>query len=209
MVWTPLEDGRRLAQATQRNQQAILQVLQKVLPSQGTVLEIASGTGEHAIYFTPRLTPRYWLPSDCHPDCIKSIDAWQQYSPHDHLYAPVYLNTCDSFWEVEDQNWEITAIVAINLIHIAPWTACLGLMAGAQRVLPTGGVLYLYGAYKRNGEHTAPSNVIFDHSLKAQNPAWGVRDMEAVIAVAEEKNLICQAIIPMPSNNFSLVFVKH
>lgn len=211
-------DLRQFAPATQRNREPILQVLQQVLPPTGTVLEIASGTGEHAVFFAPRLQPRQWLPSDPNPIARSSIAAWRDFSPIENLLPPIALDAREPIWTVEQEPLPqslrsidltcnpITAIVSINMIHIAPWSACLGLMAGAGRILPSGGVLYLYGPFKREGEHTAPSNAAFDQSLQMQNPEWGVRDLEDVVAAAQAQRLSLVSTYPMPANNLSVVF---
>ena len=198
-------DLRRYAPATQRNREAILEVLRQVLPSTGTILEISSGTGEHAIFMAPQLVPRHWLPSDPNPDARASIAAWQQSAPCDYLYLPIDLDASSDQWLVESKQ-PITAIVNINMIHIAPRSAYLGLFAGANRILPVGGILYLYGPFTQAGVHTAPSNAAFDQSLRSQNPEWGVRDLAEVTAVARSHNLELQQVYPMPANNLSIVF---
>lgn len=200
------EDARQYAPATQRNQAPILEVLLQVLPPTGTVLEISSGTGEHAIFFASRLAPRKWIPSDPNPVARSSIAAWQKHYPTENLYSPIALDARDAVWSVEPELQPITAIVNINMIHIAPWSACLGLMAGAQRILPSGGIVYLYGPFKQGGEHTAVSNVAFDQSLQMQNPEWGVRNLEDVIDAAQAQNLSLVTTIAMPANNLSVVF---
>lgn len=212
---------RQYAPATQRNREPILEILLQTLPATGSVLEISSGTGEHAIFFAPRLSPRPWIPSDPNPIARASIAAWQQHCAVENLYPPIALNVCDPLWAVEQpelpevlQNLDfkqdpITAIVNINMIHIAPWAACLGLMAGASRILPPGGILYLYGPFKQAGQHTAPSNEQFDQSLQAQNPEWGVRDLETVVAVAQDHHLSLLKTYAMPANNLSVVFQAH
>ncbi len=216
-----MDNARQYAPATQRNREPILAVLQQVLPPTGVVLEIASGTGEHAIFFAPQLSPRRWLPSDPNPIARESIRAWQQQQPTENLYPPIALNAADPAWAAETTTLldtvqaangdraTITAIVNINMIHISPWSACMGLMTGAGRILPPGGVLYLYGPYKQAGQHTAPSNAQFDESLRSQNPEWGVRDLEAVIDVAATQGLQWQQTIAMPANNLSVVFHKR
>ncbi|WP_035993047.1 DUF938 domain-containing protein [Leptolyngbya sp. KIOST-1] len=216
MSTTP--DTRRHAPATERNREPILAVLQRVLPPTGTVLEVSSGTGEHATYFAPRLAPRQWLPSDLAPGARASIAAWQAVAPAANLHAPLALDAAAPLWPVESENFcqlrsapdlkrhPIAAVVNINMIHIAPWAAGLGLLAGAGRILPPGGILYLYGPYKQNGQHTAPSNVAFDASLQAQNSDWGVRDLEAVETAAEAQGLALIETIAMPANNLSVVF---
>lgn len=200
-------DRKQYAPATQRNREPILAVLQRVLPPTGTVLEIASGTGEHAIFFAPCLSPRRWLPSDADPLHRESIAAWREEYPVDNLYAPIALDARDRVWPVEsDPQFNISAIANINMIHISPWSSCLGLLAGAERILPAGGILYLYGPYKQGGEHTAPSNASFDAMLRSQNPEWGVRDLDDVVAAAKERNLTLLETVSMPANNLSVVF---
>lgn len=203
-------DGRLYAPATERNRDAILAVLERVLPDPGTVLEIASGTGEHASFFAPKLAPRRWWPSDISAPMLKSIAAWQQATNARYLLPPIELDVRTEPWSVEaDKNRAIDAIVNINMIHIAPWKACESLMAGAGRVLPEQGILYLYGPFKRDGEHTAPSNATFDTWLKEQTPDWGVRDLEAVEETAKVHQLVLQEVVEMPANNLSLVFHKQ
>jgi cyclopropane fatty-acyl-phospholipid synthase-like methyltransferase len=203
-----MNDARQYAPATDRNRDPILKVLLEVLPSNGTVLEISSGTGEHAAYFAPRLKPRRWIPSDLSAAARDSIEAWRQQVGAENLDAPIALDASQDHWAVEELEFEppIEAIVNINMIHIAPWSACLGLMAGAVRILPKGGILYLYGPFKQNGQHTAPSNQAFDESLRMRDREWGVRDLEAVIAVAEAAGLSFVKTYAMPANNLSVVF---
>ena len=206
-------DACRHAPATARNREPILKVLQRVLPSTGTVLEVASGTGEHAVFFAPRLQTQIWQPSDPNSEMVASSAAWQQEWPAKNLRSPLQLDVRESVWPVELDNDNsdrpappISAIVCINMIHIAPWSACLGLLAGASRILPPGGILYLYGPYKQNQQHTAPSNEFFDETLRSQNPEWGVRNLEDVVAAAKAQNLELLETVPMPANNFSVVF---
>lgn len=199
-------NDRQYAPATQRNREPILEVLREVLPPSGTILEISSGTGEHAVFFAPRLAPRRWQPSDLNPVALASIAAWREVEPSENLAAPIAIDARDPVWNIEEP---INAIVNINMIHISPWSACLGLMAGANRILPSGGILYLYGPYKQDGTHTAPSNEMFDESLQLQNPEWGVRNLEDVIAAAENQKLALLKVIAMPANNLSVVFQKQ
>lgn len=211
-------DTRQYAPATQRNREAILNVLLQVLPPTGTVLEISSGTGEHAVFFAPQLYPRKWIPSDPNPLARASITAWREHFPADNLYPPIALDVGDSVWAIEHNKLSellpdldlkrdpILGIVNINMIHIAPWSACLGLMAGAERILPGGGILYLYGPFKQGGRHTSSSNAVFDQSLQTQNPEWGVRDLDEVVAVAQKHHLSLLKTYTMPANNLSVVF---
>lgn len=202
-----MTDNRQYAPATQRNREAILEVLLQFLPPQGNVLEIASGTGEHSIFFAPHLQPRLWIPSDSHPLAIASITDWQKHFPAANLIKPLLIDVTLPDWSSSHlQSQDIQAIVNINMIHISPWAACLGLITGAKNILPVGGILYLYGPFKHKGQHTSISNAEFDASLRSQNPEWGVRDLEEVIAVAEQKKILLQKIVPMPANNLSVVF---
>jgi hypothetical protein len=199
------QDLRQYAPATERNREPILAILRQVLPPTGTILEISSGTGEHAVFMAPQLAPCYWLPSDPNPDARLSIAAWQQSEPCDNIYPPIDLDASSDQWLVESKE-PITAIVNINMIHIAPKAAYLGLFAGAQRLLPIDGILYLYGPFKQGGIHTAPGNAAFDENLRSQNPAWGIRDLEEITAIAHSHNLELQQVYPMPANNLSVVF---
>jgi SAM-dependent methyltransferase len=203
-----MNDARQYAPATERNRDPILKVLLEVLPPTGTVLEISSGTGEHAAYFAPRLQPRRWIPSDLSAEARDSIEAWRLVVNADNLNPPIALDASQDHWSVEDMELEqpIGAIVNINMIHIAPWSACLGLMAGAKRILPKGGILYLYGPFKQKGLHTAPSNMAFDQTLQMRDREWGVRDLEAVVEAAEAVELAFVQTYSMPANNLSVVF---
>lgn len=210
-------DAKQYAPATQRNRQSILSVLQQHLPPTGTVLEIASGTGEHAAFFAPHLAPRLWLPSDIGEIQLKSIEAWREDALPPTLLKPIYLNVMEKDWPQQivqslsargDPTNILSAIVSINMVHIAPWAATEGLLWGSECLLPKGGILYLYGPYQRGGKHTAPSNEAFDQMLRSQNPDWGVRALEAVIDLAAQHQLCWREIIPMPANNFSVVFER-
>ncbi|MEH1951497.1 MAG: DUF938 domain-containing protein [Nostoc sp.] len=208
------QDARKYAPASERNREPILEVLLQVLPKSGTILEIASGTGEHAVFFASRLKDYLWLPTDVNPQSRASIISWTEHNVCDNVYAPLELDAKELVWAVENSgfNWlntkPIVAIVNINMIHISPWSACLGLMAGAGRILKAGGILYLYGPFKQDGEHTAASNAAFDEYLRTENPEWGVRNLDDVIAVASAQNLILQQIYQMPANNLSVVFQR-
>jgi hypothetical protein len=185
-----------------RNRDPILSVLRRVLPPAGQVLEIASGTGEHAVHFAAALPHLTWQPTDREEQALESIAAHRAASALPNLLAPLILDAAAPEWPVEQAD----AIVAINMVHISPWQATQGLMAGSGRVLPRGGVLYLYGAYKVNGAHTAPSNAAFDLDLRRRNLEWGVRDLESVADLAREHGLDLVERVQMPANNLSLVF---
>ncbi|MEH2003170.1 MAG: DUF938 domain-containing protein [Nostoc sp.] len=209
------QDARQYAPATERNRKPILEILLQVLPESGTILEIASGTGEHAVFFASRLSPRLWLPTDVNPQLRASIIAWTEHNVCDNVYAPLDLDVREPVWEVEKgavaqslDREPIVAIVNINMIHISPWSACLGLMAGAGRILKAGGILYLYGPFKQDGKHTAASNAAFDQYLRTENPEWGVRNLDDVVAVASTQNLTLKQIYQMPANNLSVVFQR-
>ncbi|MFW6051324.1 MAG: DUF938 domain-containing protein [Myxococcota bacterium] len=200
-----VDDVRRHAPATARNREPILGVLRRVLPDGGTVLEVASGTGEHACFFAAALPELEWQPSDPDPAARASIAAWAADAGLANLRHPLALDAATHPWPVGRAD----AVVCINMIHIAPWSACEGLMRGATRVLPDGGVLVTYGPYRIDGVHTAPSNEAFDASLRSRDPTWGVRDVADVARIADEAGLRLEERIPMPANNFSLVFRKR
>ncbi|WP_432723537.1 DUF938 domain-containing protein [Jeongeupia wiesaeckerbachi] len=197
-------DARLYAPATERNRDAILAVLQRVLPASGTVLEIASGSGEHALYFAAALPQLVWQTSDPDAPSRASIAAW---ATHAGLALPPPLAL-----DVETENWGIAstqALVCINMLHISPWSATEALFAGAGRVLEPGGPVYLYGPFRRDGTHTAPSNAAFDAQLKARNPEWGVRDLEAVIGIALDAGFVLDDVVAMPANNLSVILRKR
>ncbi len=195
----------RSSPAAARNRQPILDVLRTRLASDVRVLEVASGSGEHAVWCARGLPGVTWLPTDPDAEARSSIAAWRGAEGPPNLSAPVRLDAADPL------SWPggpFDAVVCINMIHIAPWAAAEGLMEGAARVLAPGGLLYLYGPYREGGRHTAPSNETFDASLKARDPAWGVRDLEAVTALAEVHGLHLVERISMPANNLSLWFAR-
>jgi len=195
----------RTSPSAARNRGPILDVLRQWLPASGEVLEIAAGTGEHAAWFSAAFPDLAWRPTDADPDALETIDAWREAAGAPNLLTPLHLDASQADpWPVAHAD----AVVCINMVHISPWAATEGLMRGAAQVLPPGGVLYLYGAYKEGGVHTALSNAAFDESLRTRNPAWGVRDLEAVTAEAEKNGLRLVARIPMPANNLSVVFRK-
>lgn len=193
-------DPRRHAPATVRNREAILAVLRDVLPATGTVLEVASGTGEHAAFFASALPALNWQPSDPDAEARASIAA--HCAEIANVASPLALDAAASDWPIDRAD----AIVCINMIHIAPWAATLGLMAGAGRLLRAGAPLVLYGPFLVANTPTAPSNRDFDASLRARDVAWGLRDLDEVTAIAAENGLKREAVIAMPANNLSVVF---
>lgn len=204
----PGEDARLHAPATERNRGVILELLEGYLQRDGVLLEVASGTGEHASHMAPRLKPLYWQPTDIDDRHLASIDAWASHAGAENLLPARRFNVIEDDWAFEDLPARISAVAAINLIHIAPWAVAEALIAGAGNTLQTGDVLYMYGPYKQKGAHTAPSNAAFEMSLKRQNPEWGVRDLEAVMDLADKAGFSDLDIVGMPANNFSLIFTK-
>jgi SAM-dependent methyltransferase len=195
-------DARRHAPAAQRNAEPIRSVLERVLPAGGVVLEIASGTGQHAVHMARALPGITWQPSDVDADALASIAAHVADAALPNLRPPVRL-------DVDEQPWPIApvdAVVCINLLHVAPWSAALALLRGAVGVLSAGGILYTYGPYRFQGRFTAPSNEAFDASLRAHDPSWGVRDLSDLEAAAARVGLSLREVVPMPANNHSLIF---
>lgn len=194
--------GARTAPAVARNRDPILDVLRRVLPAKGAVLEIASGTGEHAVHFAAGLPGLTWQPTDPDADALASIAAHRASAQLPNLKPPLEFDVTSPEWPLPRAD----AVVSINMIHIAPWAAAQGLMAGAGRLLASGGVLFLYGPFRENGRHTAPSNESFDASLKQRNPQWGVRDFGEVAELAGQHGFDLVERVTMPANNLSVVF---
>ncbi len=203
-----MTDRRQRWGATSRNADPILNVLRRVLPDTGTVLEVASGTGQHAAHFSSALTGLSWLPSEYDIQHFDSINAWRDAAEHDRVRAPVRLDVTSDPWPIDDIH-PVQAIVNINMIHIAPWAACLGLFSGAERHLAPQGVLFLYGPYRQNGTYRSDGDAAFDRDLRSRNPSWGIRDLEAVTAAAADTGFTLNETIEMPANNLSLVFRKE
>ncbi|MGF1550090.1 MAG: DUF938 domain-containing protein [Sphingomonadaceae bacterium] len=197
-----MTDAKRHAPATARNRDPIIAVLKDALPETGLVLEVASGTGEHALAFARAFPKLQFQPSDPDPDYRASIAAWREAEGPDNLLAPIDLDARDAQWPVERAD----AIACINMVHISPRAATEGLIAGAGRILPPGAPLYLYGPYRREGVETAPSNLAFDASLRARDPEWGLRRLEDVDALAKRHGLTLERVVAMPANNISAVF---
>ncbi|ATE59463.1 DUF938 domain-containing protein [Thauera sinica] len=196
------EDRRRFAPATERNRDFILPILRRLLPAAGTVLEIGSGTGEHAVYFAGHLPELDWQPTETDEPALESIAAWRAHAGLANVAPPVRLDVRRRPWPVA----HAVAVVAINVVHYSPWSSTDALFQGAAEILPAGAVLYLYGPYRRGGRHTAPSNAAFDEWLRGVDPGFGVRDLEAVEAAARAHGFGLEEVIDMPANNLSLVF---
>jgi len=194
--------ARLYAPATARNREPILTVLRRHLPERGLVLEVASGSGEHILHFAQALPGLDFQPSDPDPQARASIDAWRAATALPNIKPALALDAAAAPWPISTAD----AVLCINMIHIAPWAAAAGLMRGAAALLRAGCMLYLYGPFRRDGAHTAPSNAAFDRSLRMQNPDWGVRDLEAVTTLAIAHGFAEPIVEAMPANNLSLIF---
>lgn len=202
---TAAHDARRHAPAALRNRGPILAVLRGVLPASGSVLEIGSGSGQHAAYFAGELPGLAWQPSNVADTNLASIAAWAAEAALPNLRTPLRVDAASPPWPgVSPGGYD--AVLCINVIHIAPWCVCQGLLAGAASVLRPSGVLVLYGPYRRSGRHTAPSNAAFDRTLKEQDPSFGVRDLGDVEAEAKPHGLRLETTVEMPANNLTVVF---
>lgn len=191
------------APAAERNREPLLAVLREIFPERGIVLEIASGSGQHVVHYAAALPDLTFAPSDLDAQARASVDAWVAARKLHNVRPAVELDTTAAAWPVEHAD----AIVCCNMIHIAPWSACEGLLAGAARTLPAGRPLCIYGPFSRGGEHSAPSNASFDASLRARNPAWGVRDLDDVVAAAP--GFVLREIVKMPANNLTVVLERR
>ncbi len=202
---TAPDSARQSSPAAQRNREPIAQVLRGVLPASGLVLEIASGTGEHVMHFARSFPALTFQPSDPQEAARASIAAWLAEEKPGNVLAPLMLDAAGDDWPVTSAD----AIVCINMIHISPWASSEGLFRNAARLLPSGAPLYLYGPYRREGIATAASNEAFDEDLKRRNPAWGLRNLETVSALAAAHGFGAPAVTEMPANNLSVVFRKR
>ena len=192
---------RRSAPAALRNREPIAEVLSEWLPDEGLVLEIASGTGEHAVYFAERFPKLHWQPSDIHPDALSSVAAWRRESALPNLREPLTLDASSPSWPID----HAAAVLSINMVHISPWASALGLLDGAARILPEGAPLILYGPWISKAIETAPSNLDFDADLRARDPEWGLRIVEEFAAAAAERGLKLKQTRSMPANNLMLL----
>ncbi len=197
--------SKQRAPAAERNSQPIEKVLAQSLPASGLVLEIASGTGQHAVHMARAFPHVSWQPSDADPVARDSIAAWREEAALANLLAPLALDVLDQPWPMASAD----AVVCINMIHIAPWDCALALFRGAAAILPAGGLLYLYGPFRFHGAFTAESNAAFDASLRARDPAWGVRDLDDIEPAAAAAGLALADTVAMPANNHSLLFRRR
>ena len=200
----PVSGERRSAPAALRNREPIADVLEEWLPASGLVLEVASGTGEHAVFFAARFPALEWQPSDLHPDALGSIAAWREAAAMPNLRLPLTLDAASGDWPIG----EADAVLSINMVHISPWASGLGLVAGAEKLLSPGAPLILYGPWLKDDIETEPSNMAFDAELKYRNPDWGLRRVEEFAAAAERHGFALEATRRMPANNLMLLFRK-
>lgn len=199
-------DPRQFSPAAERNREPILQALAGLLPAQGRALEIASGTGQHVVHLAAGLPGWIWQPSDAEPAALDSVRAWAAWAGLANVLAPIALDVHAPLWAGVD---EVDLVYCANMIHIAPWTACAALMAGAARHLRRGGCLVTYGPYRVEGEATAPSNLAFDTDLRARHPAWGLRWLHEVVDAAAAQGLAFEQRHDLPANNLLLVFRRQ
>ena len=217
---------RRSAPAALRNREPIAEVLREWLPDSGLVLEIASGTGEHAVHFAQAFPNLEWQPSDLHPHALSSIAAWRHHSDLANVLEPIVLDAAASDWPVDRADALLSikmdsdscddpktarkggfdVVLNLNMIHISPWSAALGLLDGAARVLKRGGALILYGPWLQAGVQTAPSNLAFDQQLRERDPEWGLRRVEDFDAAASGRGFRLEQTRAMPANNLMLLF---
>lgn len=199
------QDAKMSSPSALRNRDPILEVLRTMLPDQGTVLEIASGSGEHVVHFARHLPALTWQPTDPSSVARASVTARIDAFDQNNILPPLDLDASRDDWPCD----KAEAMLAINMVHISPWSATEGLLRGARRLLPQHGALVLYGPYRQKGRPFVESNVAFDESLRSRNPAWGIRQLEDVIALANACDLDLDTVIDMPANNLTIVFRRR
>jgi len=224
----PAMGARRSAPAALRNREPIADVLSRWLPDTGLVLEIASGTGEHAVYFAERFPQLTWQPSDVHADALTSIVAWREAARLPNIREPIIIDASSPDWTIEradtilsikmpsdscdtsktPENSGIDVVLNLNMVHISPWSAAIGLLNGAARVLKRGGALILYGPWLKGDIETAPTNLVFDRQLRELDPEWGLRRVEDFEAEALARGFALEQVRQMPANNLMLLFRK-
>ena len=196
--------AKGFAPAAERNRQPILDVLRRVLPPSGLVLEVASGTGQHAIFFSEHLPSLRWQPTDASSEAVQSIGAWVDETARENILAPLDLDVRSPQWPIAKAD----ALVCINMIHISPWETTEALFHGASKLLPGGAPMVTYGPYRLQGEHTAPSNAAFDQSLRSRNARWGVRDIDELLELGVRTGFTLEERVSMPANNMTLVWMR-
>ena len=196
--------AKGFAPAAERNRQPILDVLRRVLPPAGLVLEVASGTGQHTIFFSEHLPALQWQPTDASSEALQSIGAWVDEAARKNLLAPLELDVRSPQWPVTKAD----ALLCINMIHISPWESTEALFQGASQLLAGGSPLVTYGPYRLHGEHTAPSNAAFDQSLRSRNARWGVRDIDELRELGGQTGFVLEERVSMPANNMILVWTR-
>ena len=206
---SPLSEkfSRKTSISATRNAAHIQQILKKVLPKYGSVLEIGSGTGQHSVVFAEALPSLKWIPSDADNLNFDSINGWRQLAINNTPDTPRLIDASSGNWFF-NVNDNITSIVVINVIHISPWSVTKGILKGAQQILPRGGVLYFYGPFIQDNITTAHSNLAFDNYLKTENSSWGLRNLKEIESLAQEHSLVLEPVIRMPANNLSVIFKK-
>jgi cyclopropane fatty-acyl-phospholipid synthase-like methyltransferase len=200
-----LDQARLVSPSAERNKGPVAEVLQRVLPESGCILEVSSGTGQHVVYFARVMPHLVWQPTEYDQECLQSIAAWCAFEGLANVKPPVALDVHDEVWPAG----QVEAVVCINMIHIAPISATGALLRGASRNLNKGGVFVLYGPFRRGGEHTSQSNEDFDQLLRAQNPGWGVRNLDEVADTALREGFALEEVCPMPANNLIAIFRKR
>ena len=196
--------AKGFAPAAERNRQPILDVLRRVLPPAGLVLEVASGTGQHTIFFSEHLPALHWQPTDASSEALQSIGEWVDEAARKNLLAPLELDVRSPQWPVTKAD----ALLCINMIHISPWETTKALFQGASQLLAGGSPLVTYGPYRLHGEHTAPSNAAFDQSLRSRNARWGVRDIDELRELGGQTGFVLEERVSMPANNMILVWTR-
>jgi hypothetical protein len=194
--------NKRVAPAADRNKEAILEILRDVLPARGVVLEVASGSGQHAVFFARALAHLTWQPSDVDPGALASIRAYAEEAGLANLSPPISLDATAAAWPIERAD----AVVSINMIHIAPWEACLGLFERSAGIVGREAPLVLYGPFAIDGNYIAPSNIEFDKRLRGENASWGVRELRDVERCALERGFRLERVVARPANNQVVVF---
>ena len=199
---------RRTSTSAERNAKPILEILKTILPENSSVLEIGSGTGQHGAMFAQSLTSVKWIPSDYDVSNLNSIKAWNRINVTTSPFPPRLIDATELDWDIS-LNDNIFAIVAINVIHISPWSVTKGILSGAQKFLPSQGILFFYGPFKQTDIVTAQGNETFDKQLRSQNTAWGLRNLNDIETIAQNHDLKLEQIIQMPANNLSVIFRKN